>query len=117
VGDSCNRFERVFGGLEQRGTSMRFRALTMSLLLVVLVLGLFAAPAMAGVKEVYPPPPPPHVPPEPPPVTPPKPPPVTPPDHPTTGVDDMLFLVLSGGALLGLGVVAVRGVKRPVPQG
>jgi hypothetical protein len=95
---------------------MKIRALTMSLLLVVLVLGLFAAPAMAGDKEVYPPTPPVT----PPPVTPPTPPehpPVTPPDHPTTGADDILFMVLSGGALLGLGVVAVRGVKRPVLQG
>lgn len=89
----------------------------MSLLLVVLVLGIFAAPAMAGDKPVYPPPPPPHEPPDHPPVTPPDHPPVTPPDHPTTGVDDILFMVLSGGALLGLGVVAVRGVKRPVLQG
>jgi hypothetical protein len=95
---------------------MKLRALAMSLLLVVLVLGLFAAPVMAAGGEVYPPTPPVS----PPPVTPPTPPQVptaTPPSHPTTGVNDVLFLVIFGGALLGLGVVAVRGVKRPVPQG
>jgi hypothetical protein len=99
---------------------MRIRALTMSLLVIVLVLGLFAVPAMAGGDEVYPPTPPvtppvvtPPAPPQPP-VS--SPPPVTPPSHPVTGVD-ALFLALAGGALLGLGTVAVRGVKRPVPQG
>jgi hypothetical protein len=98
---------------------MKTRALMMSLLVIVLVLGLFAVPAMAG-DEVYPPTPPvtppvvtPPAPPQPP-VS--SPPPVTPPSHPVTGVD-ALFLALAGGALLGLGTVAVRGVKRPVPQG
>lgn len=102
---------------------MRIRALTTSLMLVVLVLGLFAVPAMASGHDVYPPTPPVTPPPVTPPVTPPAPPqpppqpPVTPPAHPITGVNDVLLLVLTGGALLGLGVVAIRGVKRPVPQG
>jgi hypothetical protein len=101
---------------------MRMRALAMSLLVIVLALGLFAVPAMASGQDVYPPTPPVTPPPVTPPVTPPTPPtatpppPVTPPSHPTTGVDGVLFLVLTGGALLGLGVVAVRGVKRPIPQ-
>jgi hypothetical protein len=95
---------------------MKLRALAMSLLLVVLVLGLFAAPVMADGGEVYPPTPPVTPPPVTPPTTPPQVPTATPPSHPTTGVNDVLFLVLTGGALLGLGVVAVRGVKRPVLQ-
>ena len=98
---------------------MRIRALTMSLLLVVLVLGLFAVPAMASGHDVYPPTPPVTPPPVTPPATPPASPPLTPatpPAHPVTGVNDVLFLVLTGGALLGLGVVAVRGVQRPVLQ-
>jgi hypothetical protein len=77
-------------------------------------------------QNVYPPTPPGHpitgvddvlfLPPAPPqPTTSPQPP-APPPAHPITGVNDVLFLVLTGGALLGLGVVAVRGVKRPVPQ-
>jgi hypothetical protein len=92
------------------------RALAMSLLVIVLALGLFAVPAMASDQDVYPPTPPVTPPPVTPPVTPPTPPSATPPPHPTTGVDDVLLLVLTGGALLGLGVVAVRGVKRPVAQ-
>ena len=101
---------------------MKTRALTMSLMVIVLVLGLFAVPAMAGGDEVYPPTPPVTTPVVTPPTTPhppvPPQPPTTPPGaHPITGVNDLLFLVLTGGALLGLGAVAVRGVKRPVPQG
>jgi hypothetical protein len=42
--------------------------------------------------------------------------PAPPPTHPITGLGDVLFLLVIGGALLDLGVVAVRGVKRPVPQ-
>ena len=96
---------------------MRMRAVTDSILPLVLVLGLFAAPAFAGAEEVYPPPPPPHGPPDHPPTPPPEHPPVTPPEHPTTGVDDLFLLVVTGGVLMGLGLIAVRGIKHPVPQG
>jgi hypothetical protein len=103
---------------------MKMRTVTTGLLVIVLALGLFAVPAMASGHDVYPPTPPVTPPPVTPPVTPPAPPSATPPQptatppaHPITGVNDVLFLVLAGGALLGLGVVAVRGVKRPVRQG
>jgi hypothetical protein len=101
---------------------MKIRSLTISVMMVVLVLGLFAAPAMAAGHDVYPPTPPVTPPPVTPPVTPPAPPapPVPTPPVPTppmavTGVD-ALMLALAGSVLLGLGTVAVRGVKRPALQ-